>query len=577
MRKAMQWEDRGRGKSRVSERHGGLVTARGSTQQRHEEDNMVSRRQLNSRGQVYGFVRFLYMRNIDKLAHALNNAWISDHRFWAREARFDRFAHHDDQNKVSIRGARGVEKGREVKLVVITHGEGVKNVRVGSGSKGGGGECREGADGGKGGRDVCEEDGGREEGVGTEDVPKGEAKVDAQTSEDIPNGMLLYNSTSEDRLWANGGIVAKVVSGDSSLSLQQRVGDAGFSNIVVTLMESDRVFLHCTRAEDMLQVFNEVYGTPVHAWNELFFKICVSGCGRYIRSDDCTVDRARLDYARVLISTSMLDVINSSSEEWGCNLGEDAFMTEEEKESRTEALSTHNDAPGMEEVQGEIDDLVDDLNKERMKSDEQQNNNIIDACFHSDVLVNAGVQPIAAAVAQEEAGVKKSSLKNASSGTFSKKVNIHITSKSKSSSKPKQKNKAGVVLNQSVGFIKRIARLPSKDRKEILKVLKKQECKRNMLSKASKVMVNSLSNSSNMFNSSVNKDWENWVLLHGKKKVVAEDVMEIGKTFGVKFSGDKNSIFNLLTKKGRRELRAERGCLLVEGAVADDGIQGEGN
>lgn len=88
-------------------------------------------RQLNSRGQVYGFVRFLYMRNIDKLAHALNNAWISDHRFWAREARFDRFAHHDDQNKVSIRGARGVEKGREVKLVVITHGEGVKNVRVG--------------------------------------------------------------------------------------------------------------------------------------------------------------------------------------------------------------------------------------------------------------------------------------------------------------------------------------------------------------------------------------------------------------------------------------------------------------
>lgn len=39
----MQWEDRGRGKSRVLERHGGLVTARGNTQQRHEEDDMVSR------------------------------------------------------------------------------------------------------------------------------------------------------------------------------------------------------------------------------------------------------------------------------------------------------------------------------------------------------------------------------------------------------------------------------------------------------------------------------------------------------------------------------------------------------
>lgn len=60
----------------------------------------------------------------------------------------------------------------------------------------------------------------------------------------------------------------------------------------------------------------------MHAWNELFFKIFVSGCGRYICSDDCTVDRARLDYARVWISTSMLDVINSSSEVIidGCNI-----------------------------------------------------------------------------------------------------------------------------------------------------------------------------------------------------------------------------------------------------------------
>lgn len=175
--------------------------------------------------------------------------------------------------------------------------------------------------------------------------------------------------------------------------------------------------------------------------------------------------------------------------------------------------------------------------------------------------------------------VSKNGVHNVPDGECSLKVHRHSKSKSISKGKHHKKHKklAGISLHQPVGFIKRIARLPLKDRKEILKVLKKQECKRNMLSKASKVMVNSLSNSSNMFNSSVNKDWENWVLLHGKKKVVAEDVMEIGKTFGVKFSGDKNSIFNLLTKKGRRELRAERGCLLVEGAVADDEIQGEGN
>lgn len=133
---------------------------------------------------------------------------------------------------------------------------------------------------------------------------------------------LSYNSNPEDCLWASGGMVARVVSGDSSLSLQQRVDDAGFANVVVTPMGNDRVFIHCVGGEDIWKVFNDaihffgmlfvdlqkwsavdviyergawlrIYGTPVHAWNTLFFKLCVSGCGRFIRSDECTVDRAR--------------------------------------------------------------------------------------------------------------------------------------------------------------------------------------------------------------------------------------------------------------------------------------------
>lgn len=46
-------------------------------------------------------------------------------------------------------------------------------------------------------------------------------------------------------MWANEGMVATVTSGDSSLSLQQRVDDAGFVNVVVTPLGSDRVFIHC--------------------------------------------------------------------------------------------------------------------------------------------------------------------------------------------------------------------------------------------------------------------------------------------------------------------------------------------
>ena len=137
----------------------------------------------------------------------------------------------------------------------------------------------------------------------------------------------------------------------------------------------------------------------------------------------------------------------------------------------------------------------------------------------------------------------------------------------------KNKKKSGLALKHSAGFIKKIARMPLKDRKKILKVLKKQDCKRRVLSKASKGVTASLSNSST---SSVNKDWGNWVILHSKKEAKAEDVREIGKTLGVKFKGDNNNSFNLLSREGRRELRAVRGSSVEEGSREDGGAGGEG-
>jgi hypothetical protein len=61
------------------------------------------------------------------------------------------------------------------------------------------------------------------------------------------------------------------------------------------------------------------------------------------------------------------------------------------------------------------------------------------------------------------------------------KAKKYLSSKSGASSK-KHKKKSTVAIKPSVDFIKRIARLPAKDRREILKVLKKHECKRSVLS-----------------------------------------------------------------------------------------------
>ena len=51
---------------------------------------------------------------------------------------------------------------------------------------------------------------------------------------------------------------------------------------------------------------------------------------------------------------------------------------------------------------------------------------------------------------------------------------------------------------------------------------------------------------------SVNNEWYNWLVLHGNNKVVNEDICDIGKTVGLKFKGDKNNMFGVLSGAGRK-------------------------
>jgi len=130
-----------------------------------------------------------------------------------------------------------------------------------------------------------------------------------------------------------------------------------------------------------------------------------------------------------------------------------------------------------------------------------------------------------------------------------------------------------------MGFMKRVARMPSADRKEILNVLKKQDRKR----KSSKVFQTSkgkaanvsTSESSKNSSSTVNNDWVNWVLAHGNPEGVAKDVKDIGKVIGVSFKGDPNNSFNLLTRAGRREWRAAGGTKVTGEGVG--GLLSEGD
>jgi len=94
------------------------------------------------------------------------------------------------------------------------------------------------------------------------------------------------------------------------------------------------------------------------------------------------------------------------------------------------------------------------------------------------------------------------------------------------------KKRKGAIVKQSVCFMKKVARMSTVDRKQSVHFLKKQKrYKKSSKGKHhSKQTDIATSESSKNSNSSVDNDWENWVILHGKPQVMVDDVKAIGKT-----------------------------------------------
>jgi len=118
-------------------------------------------------------------------------------------------------------------------------------------------------------------------------------------------------------------------------------------------------------------------GILLHAWNEIFYKLCVLECGRFLRSDSCSVEKERFDYARVLIAASSFEIINCFEAllidgdmvkvkiivEWGFNIGDDACLYEDGYGSN-DAHSEHDDLQMDHGMDVNADLLVDKLVKD---------------------------------------------------------------------------------------------------------------------------------------------------------------------------------------------------------------------
>jgi hypothetical protein len=122
------------------------------------------------------------------------------------------------------------------------------------------------------------------------------------------------------------------------------------------------------------------------------------------------------------------------------------------------------------------------------------------------------------------------------------------------------KRKVGGVLRHPVLMLKKVARLPSKDREEVMKVLKKSTVmdalkhkitnRRRRREKITKSLDVGTHNSKNESSSmaSVNNDWQNWVALQGPENAKKNDIKNLGKVIGVSYTGDNNNQFSVLSR-----------------------------
>jgi hypothetical protein len=165
-------------------------------------------------------------------------------------------------------------------------------------------------------------------------------KVDTESAQDAGHVVYIrkYRTAPEDVTWARTGVVATISNGEVISVVRSRIADAGFTDVEAVHLGANKVFLRSLAGLDVVPMLEKardfftylfsnwarwedkvtpvqrgawvrLYGIPLQAWNESFFKLCVFDCGRFIRADKYTVDKDRLDFARVLISTSSLEVV----------------------------------------------------------------------------------------------------------------------------------------------------------------------------------------------------------------------------------------------------------------------------
>jgi hypothetical protein len=241
-----------------------------------------------------------------------------------------------------------------------------------------------------------------------------------------------YKAAPDDVEWARCGVVAAVANGEAGSVVRRRLEDAGFNGLDLVHLGGAKVLVRSLDGTDVLAVLDgakdffsmcfshwvrwettvipfqrgawvRIYVIPLHAWNCNFFKLCVMDCGRFLRSDNYTAAKDRLDFARVLITTTAMAVIKKVEnlmvdgslvvvqivEEWGYELGDDACLLEDDTVSKASPAAEdvfHCDSEASDQVDMLIDQIAKGVSDEtHAQKDDTQSVKILDGAQSSEV------------------------------------------------------------------------------------------------------------------------------------------------------------------------------------------------
>ncbi|KEH25709.1 RNA recognition motif [Medicago truncatula] len=496
-------------------------------------EDVIVPSKCNANGDCYGFVRFANVRNVSKLLNAVNDVYFGNYRVRAKLARFDR-----TDAKVLVRegedaGMSDVMEGKKGRCAGdstrVVEGDNTISGHVGKGKHvevdvGDGrnqlvevrvGEVKVRLDRGKLANDRRSSKQSVKEDFKSQQKPTIQPPVERQPS--IQKLLRMYRSTGEDLQWARSGFLASVINGEAIPVVQTRIEDAGFKDLDVIPLGDDR-------------------------------------CGRFLRSDGCSMEKERFDYARILIATSSSEVVNCVEkvfvngvvveirifEEYGFNIGDDVCLYDHDDGSRSS--NSDHDEFGRD-LDRDADFLVDNLAKDIVDASKEVTKNteclgksheveLVGNVEHS--LVNEGgddpsVAPPLTGVNQSEVDAEVSVFKDVEehvpsvvvlteakvkrrksrasscppraarsveSGPWSlewlsehhhgdagvissarKKVKKVVRPIAQSGICANNRKKVNGVLRHSVISLKKVARLPSKDRSTILHILKSKSRK----------------------------------------------------------------------------------------------------